>query len=206
MKLRFPKLALATALLLSTSFAKAGDWIEMFDGKSLKGWKVNTENPATFSVENEAIKVNGNRAHLFYGEDGNADFQNFEFECEVKTSKNANSGIFIHTAYQAKDWPSQGYELQVNATQQDWRKTGSVYSFQDLKEPGHKDEERFKYQIKVEGKKITVTINGKVVNEYTEPADHAEKTKRLSKGTIALQGHDPGSLVYFRKLRIRKLD
>ncbi|MGB0143251.1 MAG: 3-keto-disaccharide hydrolase, partial [Akkermansiaceae bacterium] len=102
-------------------------------------------------------------------------------------------------------WPSQGYECQVNATQKDWRKTGSIYSFQDLKEPGHKDDEWFTYNIKVEGKKITVTINGKVVNEYTEPANHKEATKRLSEGTIALQGHDPGSLVYFRKLRIKTL-
>ena len=53
----------------------------MFDGKTLKGWKVNSENPATFSVEDGAIKVKGERAHLFYGENGNANFKNFEFEC-----------------------------------------------------------------------------------------------------------------------------
>jgi hypothetical protein len=197
---------LTTLLALTTSLSFAGEWISMFDGKTLKGWKVNSENPETFSVEDGAIKVKGPRTHLFYGEDGNAKFKNFEFECECKTAKGANAGIFIHTKFQDKGWPSQGYECQVNATQKDWRKTGSIYSFQDLKEPGHKDDEWFTYNIKVEGKKITVTINGKVVNEYTEPADHKEKTKRLSEGTIALQGHDPGSLVYFRKLRIKKLN
>ena len=62
------------------------------------------------------------------------------------------------------------------------------------------------YNIKVKGKKVTITINGKVTNEYTQPDDHADKTKRLGEGTIALQGHDPGSLVYFRNLKIRKLD
>jgi hypothetical protein len=192
--------------LLTTPFSFAGEWVSMFDGKTLEGWKVNSENPETFSVEEGAIKVKGPRAHLFYGEDGNAKFKNFEFECECKTAKGANAGIFIHTKYQDSGWPSQGYECQVNATQQDWRKTGSIYSFQDLRDPGHKDDEWFIYNIKVEGKKITVTINGKVVNEYTEPEDHKEKTKRLGEGTIALQGHDPGSLVYFRKLRIKKLD
>jgi len=206
MKLLSPKLVILATLALSAPLSLAGDWVNMFDGKSLKGWKVNPENPETFSVENGAIKVQGKRTHLFYGEDGNAKFKNFEFECEVKTAEKANAGIFVHTAYQAEGWPDQGYELQVNATHGDWRKTGSVYSFQDLKEPGHKDGEWFKYQIKVEGKKITVTINGKVTNEYTEPADHAEKTKRLGEGTIALQGHDPGSLIFFRNLRIRTLD
>ena len=53
---------------------------------------------------------------------------------------------------------------------------------------------------------VTITINGKVANEYTEPNGHKEKTKRLGEGTIAIQGHDPKSLIYFRKLRIRKLD
>ena len=37
------------------------------------------------------------------------------------------------------------------------------------------------------------------------PADHPEKTKRLGEGTIAIQAHDPKSVVRFRKLRIRKL-
>lgn len=184
----------------------ASEWVEMFDGESLKGWKVNEENPETFSVVDGTIKVAGPRSHLFYGEDGNAKFKNFEFQCEVMTKKEANSGIFFHTAYQAKSWPDQGYEAQVNATQGDWRKTGSIYSFQDVKEPGHEDDKWFTYQIKVEGKKVTITIDGKVTNEYVEPDDHSEKTKRLGEGTIALQGHDPGSVVFFRNLKIRNLE
>ncbi|MGB0645287.1 MAG: family 16 glycoside hydrolase, partial [Akkermansiaceae bacterium] len=81
---------IAIILAATASFSFAGEWIQMFDGKTLKGWKVNSENPQTFSVEDGAIKVEGPRAHLFYGADGNAKFKNFEFECEVKTAKNAN--------------------------------------------------------------------------------------------------------------------
>jgi hypothetical protein len=199
------KLVALAAGLLITPLAQAGDWVTMFDGKTLDGWKVNIENPKTFSVEDSAIKVAGPRTHLFYGKDGNAKFKDFEFECEVMTKKGSNAGIFFHTAYQDTGWPNVGYEAQVNATHKDWRKTGSVYSFQDVREAPHADDEWFTYNIKVQGKKVTITINGKVVNEYTEPDDHGEKTKRLGEGTIALQGHDPKSLVYFRKLRIRKL-
>jgi len=197
-------IALAAGLLIAP-LCQAGDWIKMFDGKTLEGWKVNTENPETFSVEDGAIKVAGPRTHLFYGADGNAKFKDFEFECEVKTAKNSNAGIFFHTAYQENGWPSTGYEAQVNATHKDWRKTGSIYSFKDVREVAHADGEWFTYLIKVQGKKVTIKINGKVVNEYEEPDDHKDKTKRLGEGTIALQGHDPKSLVYFRKLRIRKL-
>ena len=31
---------------------------------------------------------------------------------------------------------------------------------------------------------MTITINGKVANEYTEPDNHKEKTKRLGEGTM----------------------
>ena len=199
-------LSAAAIFFAATSTATAGDWITMFDGKSLDGWKVNSENPKSFSVEDGVIKVFGPRTHLFYGKDGNAKFKDFEFEAEVKTAKGANSGIFFHTQYQDKGWPGVGYEAQVNATQRDWRKTGSVYSFQDVKEPGHKDDEWFTYNIKVKGKKVTITINCKVVNEYTEPAEHKPATKRLGEGTIAIQAHDPKSLIYYRNLRIRSLD
>ena len=193
-------MALAAGLLIAP-LCLAGDWVDMFDGKSLEGWKVNTENPETFSVEDGAIKVAGPRTHLFFGADGNAKFKDFEFECEVKTTQGSNAGIFFHTAYQERGWPAA-----VNATHKDWRKTGSIYAFKDLKDAGHKDGEWFTYNIKVQGRKVTITIDGKVVNEYVEPDDHPEKTKRFGEGTIALQGHDPKSVVYFRKLRIRKLD
>ncbi len=206
MKLMDKTLMTMAAAAALTATAAAGDWTDMFDGKTLEGWKVNSENPETFSVEDGAIKVFGPRTHLFYGADGNAKFKDFEFECEVKTTKGSNAGIFFHTAYQDSGWPAVGYEAQVNATHGDWRKTASIYSFKDVKEAPHRDDEWFTYNIKVQGKKVTVTVDGKVVNEYTEPDDHKEKTKRFGEGTIALQGHDPKSLVYFRKLRIRKLD
>jgi hypothetical protein len=200
------KLICSALLAVAGIPAFAADWISMFDGKSLDGWKANAENPQTFSVEDGTIKVAGPRAHLFFGEDGDASFKDFEFECEVKTAPGANSGIFFHTSYQERGWPSHGYEAQVNVSHKDWRKSGSIYSFQDLKEAGHADGEWTKYHIKVEGKTVTITIDGKVVNRYTEPEDHGPKTKRLGSGTIALQGHDPDSVVHFRNLRIRRLD
>lgn len=206
MKRIITKIMALTAGLLLTSLCQASEWESMFDGKTLSGWKVNEENPNTFSIENGTIKVAGPRSHLFYRGKGDAKFKDFEFECEVMTKKDANSGIFFHTAYQKTGWPSSGYEAQVNASHGDWRKTGSIYSFKDVKEASHPDDEWFTYNIKVQGNKVTITINGKVVNEYTQPENHSDKTKRFGEGTIALQGHDPKSVIYYRDLRIRTLD
>ncbi len=84
------------------------EWIPLFDGKTLDGWKAN-EHPETFSVVDGQIKVHGLRTHLFYvGPVHNADFKNFELSAEIMTRPKANSGIYIHTAYQPSGWPSAG--------------------------------------------------------------------------------------------------
>ena len=42
--------------------------------------------------------------------------------------------LFIHTEYQETDWPKKGYEIQRWTKRTDWRKTGSIYAVQDVKE------------------------------------------------------------------------
>lgn len=184
---------------LSTQAQKKG-WISLFDGKTLNGWKVG-EHPSTFTVGDSGIVVFGERAHLFYeGPVNNHNFKNFELKVKVMTKPGANSGIFIHTAYQEEGWPSKGYEIQVNNTHTDWRKTGSIYAVQDVKDVYVKDNEWYTEHIIVQGKKITVKINDKIINEYTEG-----ENGKLSSGTVALQGHDPKSKVYYKEVMVKIL-
>lgn len=128
---------------------------------------------------------------------------------KVMTTKGANSGIFFHTAYQESGWPLKGYEVQVNNTQSDWRRTGSLYSVQDVEEVSVKDNEWFTEYIKVEGKHVIVKINNRTVVHYTEPEgvekEECRAEKRLSSGTFALQGHDPDSKVYYKGVLVRPL-
>ncbi len=125
------------------------------------------------------------------------------------TTPGSNSGIFIHTSYQEQGWPSKGYEVQVNQTHTDWRKTGSLYGVDDVREVYVKDYEWYTEHIIVQDKKVTIKINDKTVVEYTEP-DGIENTegrndKHLSSGTIALQGHDPKSKVYYKEVLVKPL-
>lgn len=184
-------------------------WVSLFDGKSLDGWKVGA-NAQTFTVADGAIVANGQVAHLFYdGPVNDHSFKNFEFKADVMTTPGSNSGIYFHTLYQESSWPQTGYEAQVNNTQSDWRRTGSLYAIQDVKEVYVKDNEWFTEYIKVEGKRITVKINDKQVVDYLEP-DTVQRPKGmigriLSRGTFALQGHDPGSKVYFKNIKVKVL-
>ena len=209
-------LFIAPALLIIMACSNTGKlsskkgWVSLFDGKTLNGWQA-SEKPGTFSIEDGAIKVAGPRSHLYYeGPVMNHDFKNFEFKADVMTKPGSNSGIYFHTAYQENGWPSKGYEVQVNNSHTDWRRTGSLYGVDDVKQVYVKDNEWYTEYIKVVGKHVTIKLNDKVVVDYTEPDSIAEKVpvggRRISSGTFALQGHDPGSTVYFKNIMVKPLD
>lgn len=211
--MRIITLSILSAMLFSCSILSDGkkdrEWISLFDGKTLNGWKVN-ENDGTFKVENGMIVAAGSRSHLFYnGPVMNHDFKNFEFKASVMTTPGSNSGIYFHTQFQNEGWPAKGYEAQVNNSHTDWRRTGSLYFVQDNRESPAKDNEWFTEHIIVNGKHITIKINNITVVDYIEPENvqrPAEIAERiLSSGTFALQGHDPESKVYFKDIMVRPL-
>ena len=206
--------ALAVSLFTARAEEAKDGWKSLFNGKDLTGWKVNEENPSAFSVSDGAIHIKGGRSHLFYaGEVNGAKFKNFEFKAKVKTTKGSNSGIYIHTAYEPKGWPSKGYECQVNSTHTDKKKTGGLYAVKDVMDVAPStDDVWFDYYIKVDGKRIVIQINGKTTVDWTEPADWDPSKslknmngRKLSSGTIAIQGHDPKSVTYYKDLSIRAL-
>lgn len=205
-------LTIGISLFFVTAFTfqnAENDWVFLFDGKSLNNWKVG-DNSATFTVENGSIVAHGNVAHLFYdGEFNQHNFKNFEFMADVMTTPGSNSGIYFHTAYQQGGWPAKGYEVQVNNSHTDWRRTGSLYGIDDVKEVSVKDNEWFTEHLIVKGKRIIIKLNDKTVVDYTEPENlrriGGDSLRILSGGTFALQGHDPASKVYFKNLRVKLL-
>lgn len=191
----------ALAMPLFAAEAEPG-FVSLFDGKTLDGWKIN-EAPEAFSIEDGAIKANGNRCHIFYaGKVNDAKFKNFELRLDVMTRKNSNGGVFIHTEFQEKGWPS-GYEIQVNNTQQDPQKSGGLYNTVKNLVP-FEDDTWMKYVITVKDGTVTVKVNDKeLVNYKTEPATTKLKPDG---GTIAIQAHDKGSTTLYKNIRIKVLE
>ncbi len=202
------------ALLLAphsmTRLQAQDGWIPLFDGKSLDGWKVG-ENAATFSVQDGVIVVFGPRAHLYYmGPVQDHVFTNFEWKADVMTFPGSNSGMYFHTEYQEGGWPSKGYEVQVNNSHTDPIRTGSLYNIVNVMNVAPaRDNEWFTQHVIVQGKTVTIKVNGKTTVEYTEPAGvqrSADMAGRLlGKGTFALQGHDPKSRVHFKNIAVKPL-
>lgn len=192
----------------SPTVAQEEGWVSIFDG-TMNGWKVG-KNATSFSIEDATIKVNGPVGHLYY--DGPVKkhiFRNFEFKAQVKTLPGSNSGIYFHTSYQEGGWPDRGFEVQVNNSHTDWRRSGSLYDIVDIKETYAKDGEWYTEYIKVEGKRVIIKINDKVVVDYTEPCDVVREDNHplrlINGGTFALQAHDPKSIVYYKDIMVRPL-
>jgi hypothetical protein len=182
-------------------------WYDLFDGKTLNGWKA-AEEPKAFKVENGLIVAGGTKlTHLYYvGPVLKAQFKNFELKAEVKTRPKGNSGIIFHTEYQAKGYPDKGFEFQINNTGTDKVfRTGSIYPAKAMDRIVVKDDEWFVCYLRVKGNKVVLKVNDETTMDTTLP--HEAKTGRtLASGTFALQGHDPESFVYFRSIRVRPLE
>ncbi|MBX3733346.1 MAG: DUF1080 domain-containing protein [Verrucomicrobiae bacterium] len=178
----------------------------IFDG-TWDGWRV-SENPKAWKIVNGAFLANGDRSHNYYVGPLQP-FKDFEVRLDVMTAPGANGGVYVHTKFQDAGWPWGGYEIQVNNSQSDWRRTGSVYAVKDVRETPARDNEWWDYRIRVQGDTIQVFVDGKLVNEFQEEAGREigkDFERKLNAGTIALQAHDPGSFVYYKNIRVKKLD
>ncbi len=216
-----PALVLTALLGIFALSARAADsWRELFNGKDLTGWKANAY-PDSWAVVDGTIRAHGTKqsSHLFFVGDGQTDFvrfKNFELEIVARGEPEANSGVFVHTDYVTQSEAlrlSHGYEIQLNSTAKEKRKTGSLYAVVDLDKSPVDETKWFTLRITVQGQRIVVQINGATVVDYTEPPDAkaqrtAERKGRVlnpTGGAIALQGHDPKSVFYFKSVRVREL-
>ncbi|MFE9339801.1 ThuA domain-containing protein [Streptomyces sp. NPDC007063] len=117
-----------------------------------------------------------------------------------------NSGVFVGFPASDDPWSAvdRGYEIQIDATDADDRTTGAVYGFQSadldardaaLNPPG----EWNTYEIRVEGERLRVHLNGVLINDFT----NTDPARSLTDGYVGLQNHGEGDEVAFRDVRIR---
>lgn len=201
-------MAMAACVTMVTAADSEEGFISLMDGKTFEGWKLARENPGTWKVIDGAFVARGPRCHLFYEGDGKP-FRNFHLKVEVMTEPGSNGGIYFHTRYQEQDWPKYGFESQVNNTHSDWIKTGSLYGLVNIANAAARDRQWWLHEIIVEGRRVTVKVDGQTVFQYVEPAGAQagnDFTRKLDSGTFALQGHDPDSIIHYRNIKVKRLE
>ncbi|HEX9368016.1 MAG TPA: DUF1080 domain-containing protein [Vicinamibacterales bacterium] len=213
-------LLLAAVLQTATPTVEPG-FTSLFNGKDFSGWTIS--GPAeSFTIQDGAIVANGAVSHAFYdGPVRHHSFRDFELKVDVMTRAGSNGGVYVLTELQepaaglvraSGRFPSKGFEVQVNNSHTDRIRTGSLYHVVDLLDDSPaKDDEWFTEDIVVKGNTITIKVNDKQVVQWTQPADWTGGREGPGRsitgpGTIALQGHDPKSTVYYKNIRIKPLD
>jgi hypothetical protein len=201
--------ALSTADGTATAGVKVaeGDWIQLFNGENLVGWKTHPDDKAKWVVKDRAIVGSGPVGHLYTGK---GDYQNFHFKIEAKINDKGNSGQYFRAEY-GSGFP-KGYEAQINVGHDDAIKTGSLYpsfnpklSVDDrekiiVKQAPHKADEWFTQEVIADGNHITILVNGK------KTVDFIDKNKTYTKGHLAIQQHDPGTVIMVRKAMLKEIN
>lgn len=200
-----------TVLLAAAATAMAADneagFTTIFDGKTFDGWKIGDAAARSWRIEDGALVAQGTRSHIYYVGDEQP-FKDFELKVDVMTKPGSNGGIYFHTKYQESGWPRAGFECQVNVTQGDWIKTGSLYGLVNMALTPAQDNKWWTQHITVRGRKVTVKIDGKTVLEYNEPEGAQpgkDFARKIGEGTFAFQAHDPGSVIHYKNVRVKRL-
>jgi len=197
-----------TSLLFTCGIA-AADPLPLFDGRTLDGWEGNTK---VWRVEDGAImggSMEGNPRNEFLAT--KKPYKNFILRLEYKlvgTEGFVNGGVQFHSQRVAKpDHEMVGYQADIGGgysgcLNNELRKpqflgVADKKLVASIEKPG----EWNRYEIHVEGPKVTVSINGTTTSDYTEkdPAIPLE-------GLIALQIHgNCKAVISFRKIEIETL-
>src|SRR5260370_31221823 len=163
--LLFCALAFAPARVASADDKKDDDkdWVQLFNGKDLTGWKTHPKDKAKWEVQDGVLVGSGPAGHLFSDRD---DYQNFVYRVEAKINDHGNSGQYFRTKF-GPSFPS-GYEAQINSTHRDPVKTGSLYNFVAVRDMLVKPDEWFTQEVTAIGNHIGIKLKGKTTVDFVD--------------------------------------
>lgn len=207
-------------------------FVSMFDGKSLQGWSVLPAKAAkAWTVEKGMIVGDGDKGRSYLVFD-NREIADFEMKLSYRFPGKGNSGINIraindktkkrlfqgyhvdfghvgigkqvlgawdfHTPARREHACFRGDRLVIDEKDKPTvTKIEGAVTLSDIHKGGWND-----VHVVVKGNRFAFSINGKPSSEFIE---HLPEERRLKKGMIQLQLHDPGMIVHFRDLSIKIL-
>jgi hypothetical protein len=193
--------------------ATVDGWRQLFNGRDLAGWQ--HVGPGKFVVEDGLLRSEGGMGLLWYTGETFGD-------CRIRvvfktTSAASNSGVFVRISDRPPDeWFAvhHGYEIQICDSQDDYHRTGAVYSLsKSATLASHPPGEWNTMEITLDGARIRVNLNNVAVTDF-DPAQpvpprtkefEPERGPRPTTGYIGIQNHDDyatGEHVYFKEISV----
>ncbi|MBI1358393.1 MAG: DUF1080 domain-containing protein [Acidobacteria bacterium] len=206
--------------------ASAGDWIQLFDGKTLNGWE-QKNGKAVYTVEHGAIVGRTAEGSVNSFLCTTRLFGDFELEFDVKVDDKLNSGIMIRASTKERSTGEgannakgrvYGPQVEIEASGEKGAEAGYIYGEatgrgwltpQERLIPHKKfhDGKWNHFRVVAKGPRIQTWINGEKVDDLVDEAIYETHPR----GFLGLQVHriPPGAGPYeaaWRNLRLRELD
>ncbi|MEM0925552.1 MAG: DUF1080 domain-containing protein [Planctomycetota bacterium] len=178
--------------------------------ENLSQWKRYPEMPGEFQVtEQSELRVRGGRTQL----ESKQSFGDFVLLAEFKIDEpGMNSGIFFRCI---PGDVMMGYECQINNDFKEGSRlipddcgTGGIFRRQEARVVAGENGSWASVLLHAKGGHISAWVNGVGVSNWEddrEPHENPRKGKRVEPGTLMIQGHDPGTDVRYRNLRVTEL-
>ncbi len=189
---------------LTDSDAKGTEWVSLFNGKDLTGWKQINDDFSCWSVKDGILIGTRIRDHLLTEAD---DYEDFHLRAETRINAEGNSGLLFRSKLFGKG-PIQGncYEADINGGRPTHlnQQTGGLKGFghrtgtvveQKLVPPG----QWFVMDVFAEGNRILIKVNGITTVDFLDAA-HTYR-----KGRLGLEVFDKDTVAEYRSIKVKRL-
>ena len=199
-------LAMSTAIVAKETSKP----IPLFDGKTFSGWEGNTD--TAFRIEDGAIVAGNLKKPIPHNEflATTRTYKNFVLRLECKLlGPTANGGIQIRSKRVPNHHEVSGYQADMDKEHGYWgclydesRRNKMLATRDKEKHPDLVKHEKWnRYEIRCDGPRIQLFVNGVKTADYTEP-----DSKIPREGIIAVQIHGgPASEAWYRNITIEEL-
>ncbi len=191
MKLQKTLILILTAAIVAACGTGAPKWTSLMPDAELSNWRV-VEGGHHPETSPEQIVIANDKVMIYGPADTEAAlpvFRNFIFRASVLTSPGTASSMWLHHG------DGYGYEIALGNKRLDGGrlKRGSLVNVRNIYKSMAPDGEWFELMVTVNGKQITVEIDGVKLVDYVEPAEPFRLTEgmgRLGSGTFVIDSYE----------------
>ncbi len=209
-KRRQPLLSMCGLALWIVSTSCQG-WVPLFNGRDLEGWA--HVGDGGFVIEDGLLKTQGGMGLLWFT---GRKFQDVTLRVVYRGASHSNAGVFIRIPEPPTEpWMPvhRGYEVQINDREDEYHRTGVLYSLTKAKASPGKPEDWNVMEITLDGDRTIVHVNGVMVTDFREGDAVPPKARdyepdrgpRPTSGYVGLQNHGAEDTVYFKEVSYRPL-